>query len=190
MIRFLVSPRVGFRATCNFRALVPGSGSPCVEPGDQRASPCQTLWYGSWWMDRSCGGRVGNQVGVATQVQSGAAVGAKNEARFPGRVPHVRQSVHGPKKTGAAPPTLLLREQETTTKSLRPRARTVVYSVKALEKSVFSPCTPHGKPGRVGRTWSTRPEPRPWAVQQVTLLAKTPSCSYISNNRTKRCDHG
>ena len=39
-----------------------------------------------------------------------------------GRVPHVRPSVHGPKKTGAAPPTLLLREQETT-----PRVRTLVY---------------------------------------------------------------
>jgi hypothetical protein len=22
---------------------------------------------------------------------------------------------------------------------------------------VFGPCTPHGKPGRVGRTWGTRP---------------------------------
>jgi hypothetical protein len=32
-----------------------------------------------------------------------AVVGAKNEALFPGRVPHVRPRVHGPKKTGAAP---------------------------------------------------------------------------------------
>ena len=42
---------------------------------------------------------------VATQVQfiGGAAVGAKNEALFPGRVPHVRPSVHGPKKTGRSP---------------------------------------------------------------------------------------
>src|SRR5579863_5494307 len=34
---------------------------------------------------------------------------AKNEALFPGRVPHVRPSVHGPKMTGRSPlPTLLL----------------------------------------------------------------------------------
>ena len=33
----------------------------------------------------------------------GAAVGAKNEALFPGRVPHVRQRVHGPKKMGRSP---------------------------------------------------------------------------------------
>jgi hypothetical protein len=28
---------------------------------------------------------------------------AKNEAGFPGRVPHVRPSVHGPGKTGRSP---------------------------------------------------------------------------------------
>ena len=33
-----------------------------------------------------------------------AVVGAKNEALFPGRVPHVSPSVHGPKRRGAAPP--------------------------------------------------------------------------------------
>jgi hypothetical protein len=34
----------------------------------------------------------------------GAAMfGAKNEALFTGRVPHVRLSVHGPKKTGRSP---------------------------------------------------------------------------------------
>jgi hypothetical protein len=37
------------------------------------------------------------------QYVGGVEVGAKNEALFPGRVPHVRPSVHGPKKTGAAP---------------------------------------------------------------------------------------
>jgi hypothetical protein len=42
---------------------------------------------------------------VASQVQliGGAAVKAKNEALFLGRVPHVRQSVHGPKKIGRSP---------------------------------------------------------------------------------------
>jgi hypothetical protein len=32
-----------------------------------------------------------------------AVVGAKNEALFPGRVPHVRPSVHGLKTTGRSP---------------------------------------------------------------------------------------
>ena len=32
-----------------------------------------------------------------------AVVGAKNEALFPGRVPHVRPSVHGRKKVGRSP---------------------------------------------------------------------------------------
>jgi hypothetical protein len=42
---------------------------------------------------------VRNQVGVVTVVDfiGVAVVGAKNEAFFPGRVPHVRPSVHGPK---------------------------------------------------------------------------------------------
>jgi hypothetical protein len=38
-------------------------------------------------------------------------------------------------------------------------ARVLAHGVKALEESVFGPCTPHGKPGQVGRTWGTRPEP-------------------------------
>src|SRR5882757_3289051 len=46
-----------------------------------------------------------NQVGVA--ISLGFIVvtvaGAKNEAPIPGRVPHVRLSVHGPKKTGRSP---------------------------------------------------------------------------------------
>jgi hypothetical protein len=33
----------------------------------------------------------------------GAAVRAKNQALFPGRVPHVRLSVHGLKKMGRSP---------------------------------------------------------------------------------------
>jgi len=32
-----------------------------------------------------------------------AVIGAKNEALFPGRLPHVRLSVHGPKKTERSP---------------------------------------------------------------------------------------
>jgi hypothetical protein len=32
--------------------------------------------------------------------------------------------------------------------------------VKTFEESVFGPCTPHGKPGQVGRPWGTRPEPK------------------------------
>jgi hypothetical protein len=37
-------------------------------------------------------------------IGGGAAVlGAKNEALSPGRVPHVRLSVHGAKKTGRSP---------------------------------------------------------------------------------------
>ncbi len=113
-----------------------------------------------------------------------AVVGAKNEALFPGRVPHVRPSVHpdflssflaltnfmrlslmkaahasvggrplqeirdhGPKKTGRSPS-----QRFCWAKRLRPRARVLAHRVKALEKSVFGPCT-------LGRTWGTRPEP-------------------------------
>jgi hypothetical protein len=38
-----------------------------------------------------------------TQVHRGVAIGANNEVILPGRVPHVRFSVHGPKKMGRSP---------------------------------------------------------------------------------------
>jgi hypothetical protein len=77
-----------------------------------------------------------------------AVVGAKNEALFLGRVPHVRPSVHGPKKTGRSPSQRFCY----VVKRLPPRARVLARGVKALEESVFGPCT-------LGRTWGTRPEP-------------------------------
>ena len=80
-----------------------------------------------------------------------AEVGAKNEAFFSGRVPHVRPSVHGPKKTGAA----LSRASVTLAKRLQPRARFACNKVKAFEEFVFNPCT-------LGRTWGTRPEKKAW----------------------------
>src|SRR6202043_1098085 len=73
---------------------------------------------------------------------------SSREALFPGRVPHVRPSVHGPKKTGRSPSQRFSYEA----KRLRPRARVVAHGVKALEESVFGPCT-------LGRTCFPRPEP-------------------------------
>jgi hypothetical protein len=45
------------------------------------------------------------RVGIASMVEyiDGAGVGAKNQALSPGRVPHVRLSVHGPRKIGRSP---------------------------------------------------------------------------------------
>src|SRR5271155_105571 len=93
--------------------------------------------------------RVGNEVGVATQMELFlAAVEATNEALLSGRVPHVRQSVHGPKKTGRSP----FQRFCYVAKRLRPRSRILADGMKALEESVFGPCT-------LRRTWGTRPEP-------------------------------
>src|SRR5450631_898257 len=52
-----------------------------------------------------CSNLYPGQAGVSSLVEfiGSAAVRAKNQALFPGRVPHVRPSVHGPKKMGAAP---------------------------------------------------------------------------------------
>src|SRR2546423_7364201 len=44
--------------------------------------------------------------------------------------------------------------------------RIVAHGMKTLEESVFGPCTPHGTPGQVERTWGTRPEAR-------TLVARS-----------------
>jgi hypothetical protein len=55
----------------------------------------------------------------------GSNGGAKNEALFPGRVPHVRPSVHGPKKTGRSPSQRFCN----VAKRLWPRAREIrVYA--------------------------------------------------------------
>jgi hypothetical protein len=48
--------------------------------------------------------------------------GAKNEALFPGRVPHVRLSVHGPNKTGRSPFRRSCYEGKTGAKSKSPCA--------------------------------------------------------------------
>ena len=57
------------------------------------------------------------------QFLGGTAVGAKNEALFPGRVPHVRPGVHGPKKTGRSPfQRYFYAGKETAAKSENPRA--------------------------------------------------------------------
>jgi hypothetical protein len=69
----------------------------------------------------------------------------QNRSSTPGRVPHVRQSVRGPKNTGAAPTTasLLYRENESVIHLLLKR--------KWWAASVFFiPCT-------LWRTWGTRP---------------------------------
>jgi hypothetical protein len=82
-------------------------------------------------------------------------VGEKNEALFPGRVPHVRLSVHGSKKTGVAP------SNATTTRvRLRPKARALAHEVKAFEKPIFGPCT-------LRRTWGTRPESKTVVEEQI-----------------------
>ncbi len=103
-------------------------------------------------------------------------VGARNEAFFPGRVPHVRSSVHGPKIVrGVAPSNAF-----GIAKRLRPGARVLAGVGEALEKSVFGPwsrisCTgchqrmrmkfvdtreSNRKSGcTLRRTWGTRPEP-------------------------------
>jgi hypothetical protein len=52
-----------------------------------------------------------------------AVVGAKNEALFPGRVPHVRPSVHGLKTTGRSP----FERFCNAAKKLRPRARVLAH---------------------------------------------------------------
>jgi hypothetical protein len=77
-----------------------------------------------------------------------AVVGAENEALLSGRVPHVRHSVHGQKKMGRSP----FQRFRYICKRLRPRSGILAREVKALEESVFGPCT-------LGRTWGTRPEP-------------------------------
>ncbi len=52
-----------------------------------------------------------------------AVVGAKDEALFAGRVPHVRPSVHGLKKTGHSP----FERFCNAAKRLRPRARVLAH---------------------------------------------------------------
>jgi hypothetical protein len=64
-----------------------------------------------------------------------AVVGAKTEALFPGRVPHVRPSVHGLKKTGRSS----FERFRNAAKTLRPRARVLAHGMRALEESVFGP---------------------------------------------------
>jgi len=64
-----------------------------------------------------------------------AVVGAKTEALFPGRVPHVRPSVHGLKKTGRSS----FERFCNAAKTLRPRARVLAHGMRALEESVFGP---------------------------------------------------
>ena len=53
----------------------------------------------------------------------------------------------GRKRQGAAPSTLFRRVQAL-----------FAYGVKAFENSVFGPCTPHGTPGQVRRTWGILPK--------------------------------
>ena len=80
-----------------------------------------------------------------------AVVRAKNEALFPGRVPHVRQAYMGRKRRGAAPPNAFAMWRS----ELRPRAKVLAHGVKALEESVFGPCTlgEHGAPVQNRRPW-------------------------------------
>jgi hypothetical protein len=54
--------------------------------------------------------------------------GGSSEALFPGRVPHVRLSVHGPKKMGAAPSTAFV----TRVKGLWPRARILAQQSESV----------------------------------------------------------
>jgi hypothetical protein len=86
-------------------------------------------------------------VGVRTSFQT--LVGAKNEARFSGRVPHVRPSVHGPKTDFSNAFTQCTR--------ILALGRGLFPCVtKALEGAApvfFGPCT-------LRRTWGTRPEKR------------------------------
>jgi hypothetical protein len=95
-------------------------------------------------------------------------VEAKNEAPFPGRVPHVRPSVHGPKKIGRSP----FQRYYNAGKKTRRRARILKHAVKAFEESVFSPCT-------LGRTWGTRPEPKTVVARSIPP-ALTTLCCYRS----------
>jgi hypothetical protein len=84
-----------------------------------------------------------------------AVVGAKNEALFPGRVPHVRTGVRGPKKTGAALPTLLLFGKKTAAKSKSPCAWS-----ESIGRIRFRPMyagANMGHPSRTnGRVWEIR----------------------------------
>jgi hypothetical protein len=58
------------------------------------------------------GGTEPTACGLEMELMGVAVVGAKNEAFFPGRVPHVRPSVHGPKKMGAGPPNAFARRRK------------------------------------------------------------------------------
>jgi hypothetical protein len=107
------------------------------------------------------------------------AVGAKNETRFPGRVPHVRLSVHGPKKTGRSP----FQRSATGSKEVRPSARVVSHGAKAFEESVFGPCT-------LRRTWGTGPGKRvsffaPTAVERSTISSQASQPPFTT--RQPRC---
>ena len=77
-----------------------------------------------------------------------AVVGAKTEALFPGRVPHVRPSVHGLKKTGRSS----FERFCNAAKTLRPRARVLAHGMRALEESVFRPMYAQANMGHPSRT--------------------------------------
>ena len=121
-----------------------------------------------------------NQTGVASLVEfhRRRRGGAKNEALLPGRVPHVRLSVHGPKMTRRSPSECFC----SIATRLRTRARVLAHGLKALEEPVFGPwsripCTGRHQRMRVrlslrksgctlGRTWGPRPEPTTVVVSQ------------------------
>jgi hypothetical protein len=78
----------------------------------------------------------GPDTGPSFRLESSDGVNLPTTVFGSGRVPHVRPSVHGPKKMGAA-------------LSNAP----VTNGVKAFENTIFGPCT-------LGRTWGTRPGKR------------------------------
>ena len=88
-----------------------------------------------------------------------------NEALFSGRVPHVRTSVPGRKRRGVAPSNAVL---------YRPRANFLAPRVKALEESVFGPCT-------LARIWAPVHNLKPWIKSDPSDLA-VPSETQFKNN--------
>jgi hypothetical protein len=111
---------------CGRRSRIDLSGEPRLRLADGKSSWVATWWSptGSpWWEQRT-------------------------KPSFPDGCPMFAPAYMGRKRRGAAPPNAFVMWRN----ELRPRAKVLAHGVRALEESVFGPCT-------LGRTWGTRPEP-------------------------------
>jgi hypothetical protein len=144
--------------------------NPGLRPGLSPARPVQISWWGRRSRIDLLGelilrpeGRKSGWVATLVEFIGVAVVGVRTKPSSLDGCPMFAQAYMGRKRRGAALPTLCY-----VAKRLRPRARVLAHGVKALEESVFGPCT-------LGRTWGTRPEPLTVVGRLKSARARRPN---------------